>query len=297
MKAHIFSIGLISLALVGCATGYEETQVDELPVRNYVAKPGTEPQIEKSENVEREIGADASVDSYPVNAKPGECYSKVTLPARYANRQVRVVKADASERVEVIPARYRWVDKRIEVQPPTTKIKKIPARYGLVSERILVAEAYTKWEEKPNALGVMEMCRVEVPAEYRTVQKKVLKTPAQTKRETVPGVYKTVRVKEKVSDETTRSVKVPASYQTVTQRVKTRDSEIKWSRILCNKNANNKTIRRVQSSLKRLGYFKNKIDGVIGRDTMKAVDKFQRDNNLAQGALTFETVRALGIRT
>src|SRR5262249_30631953 len=42
----------------------------------------------------------------PPNAKPGECYAKVWVPATYKTISERILVRDASERLEVVPAKY-----------------------------------------------------------------------------------------------------------------------------------------------------------------------------------------------
>ena len=54
-------------------------------------------------------------------------------------------------------------------------------------------------------------------------------------------------------------------------------------------------IRRVQQALTKAGYKPGSADGVSGPRTVAALKSFQQDNNLAAGALTKETLRALGV--
>jgi hypothetical protein len=42
----------------------------------------------------------------PPNAKPGECYARVYVPPAYKSTEERMLKREASEKVEVIPAKY-----------------------------------------------------------------------------------------------------------------------------------------------------------------------------------------------
>ena len=52
----------------------------------------------------------------------------------------------------------------------------------------------------------------------------------------------------------------------------------------------------MQVRLGDMGYNPGPIDGVIGRETMGAVSAFQKDNKMASGQLTMETLRALGVQ-
>ncbi len=45
----------------------------------------------------------------PSDPKPGECYARVIIPAKYTTSSEQVLKRAASERIEIIPARYEQV--------------------------------------------------------------------------------------------------------------------------------------------------------------------------------------------
>lgn len=183
----------------------------------------------------------------PPNAKPGECYARVLIPARYESQSQRVVVQpestrvetsparfenmtqrllvrDASERVEVVPATYRTVTERVLVQPAQEILEPVPPTYRSVSERILVRPGYTTWKkgrgpiERIDAATGEIMCLVEVPPEYRTVTKRVIDRPASTRKVVRPAVYRNVTRQVVDRPATTRRVAVPAEYQTVTVR-------------------------------------------------------------------------------
>jgi len=70
---------------------------------------------------------------------------------------------------------------------------------------------------------------------------------------------------------------------------------MEWARILCETNVDSRTITRVQSALRKSGHNPGPIDGVMGYETSAALKSFQRDNNLAVGGLTYETLKRLGV--
>ncbi|MGB0507349.1 MAG: hypothetical protein ACPGGK_14235, partial [Pikeienuella sp.] len=113
----------------------------------------------------------------PNNAKPGECYARVTQPAQfktisekvvereasaklvvqpatYKKVQERVVVKEATKRVEVIPATYKTITEKVLVSPAKTKIVTTAAKYKTVTERILVRGAYTAWKPGGNVIAV-----------------------------------------------------------------------------------------------------------------------------------------------
>ena len=181
---------------------------------------------------------------YPPNAKPGECYARVLIPAKYKTEKVKVLKKEAGEKIKIIPAQYAWenqkilvkeaseklvpippvyktVTEKILVKPATEIIKKVPAVYETVTEKILVKPGYTTWKkgkgpiEKVDAATGEIMCLVEVPPVYKTVKKRVLKTPATTKTIPVPAVYKTVTKRVVAKPASTKKVPIPAVYKTI----------------------------------------------------------------------------------
>jgi len=54
-------------------------------------------------------------------------------------------------------------------------------------------------------------------------------------------------------------------------------------------------IRRIQQALANAGYKPGPADGISGPRTLNALNSFQRDNNLASGDITKETLRVLGV--
>ena len=49
------------------------------------------------------------------NAKPGECYAKVVIPAQYKTENVDVTVREASVRFETVAAEYQVVEERQQI--------------------------------------------------------------------------------------------------------------------------------------------------------------------------------------
>ncbi len=183
----------------------------------------------------------------PPNAKPGECYARLLIPAQYETRQERILiepegerietiparyetvterveVREASERLEVVPAAYRTVTERVMVEPEQEILEPIPATYRTVTERILVRDGYTTWKkgrgpiERLDAATGEIMCLVEVPPEYRTVTKRVTDQPAGARKVVKPAVYRTVTRQVVERPAATRRVAIPPKYENVTLR-------------------------------------------------------------------------------
>ena len=246
------------------------------------------------------------------------------IPARYDYEEETVMVQEESKKLEVIPATYKTVTERVMVEPEKTQIREVPAEYEAVSETILVKPAYTTWKKGRGPIERLDastgeiMCLVEVPAEYKTVTKQVVKTPARTvedvtpaKYETVtrkvvdtpartrevvvPARYDTVKVRKLVSKASTNTVEIPAEYKTVPTRKLVKDSRLEWREILCETNTTPGVISRLQKALNSKGYDAGSADGILGNQTLDAVKKYQRDNNMASGQLTIKVLDDLGV--
>jgi hypothetical protein len=184
---------------------------------------------------------------YPPDAKPGECYAKVLVPAKYDVVSEKVLKREASDKITIIPAKYewveervlvkeanevlsvkpatfRWVEERIMVEPASTRLVSVPAEYETVSERVLDRPEQTTWKkgrgpiEKIDNLTGEILCLVVEPATYKTITRTIVKKPASTRQVDVPAVFKTIR--KQVLDTPPAVVKtaVPAEYSTIRVR-------------------------------------------------------------------------------
>lgn len=191
--------------------------------------------------------APANTDMVPPNARPGECYSRVNIPAAFKTEEEKLLKRAGSERVDIVPAKYEdgeervllkpagkrleiipatydTVDERILVRPASKRIEQVPATYETVSEQVLVTPSTTVWKrgvgDGTNATKVDDatgdvMCLVDVPAVYKTFSKEVIKTAATTREVDIPAEYTTVKKQVVKTAATTREIDVPAEYGTV----------------------------------------------------------------------------------
>jgi len=247
-----------------------------------------------------------------------------TVPARYEWAEQKVLTREASQQLKVIPAKYGWKEEQVLVREASTKLVEQPAVYENVEEKILVREGYTTWkkgrgpiERIDNATGEI-MCLVEVPPQYKTVIKKVVKTPASVREVKIPAEYKTVKrrvviepaktvtvdvpeqyqtvkVRKMAEKPQERRIEIPAEYQEVSDQVLVTDGHLEWRPILCETNTSPDVVRKLQMALRNGGYNPGPIDGVIGRETMAAVNAYQKANGLAYGQLTMETLRKLQV--
>lgn len=193
----------------------------------------------------------------PMNAKPGECYAKVLIPAKTKT---------TSERVQIS-----------EEQKVLARI--IPAQYKIETEEVLVKEAQKVWKsgrgpvERVNQTTGEILCLVEEPAVYKTIERRVLIAPEQPE-------YKMV----------------PAAFETVTRTEVVEPASMEWRRILCETNLTPHVIRQIQSALNSKGFDAGVVDGRAGRKTLSALNQFQIRNDLASRGITYESIEALGVK-
>jgi hypothetical protein len=324
------------------------------------------------------------------NSTPGNCFREYYTPEKYKTISEEIVVKEARTENKITPAKYEMIEKTIEVKPASKKTITIPATYEYKEDKILVEKAKTVWKkginpaQKLNGATGEIMCLVKIPAKYKIIKKKVVKTPASTKVVEVPAITQTIKIKKLISDASSKTIIIPAVTQTIEKKVLDKKSEFSWTkvgnnidkkwmytghqiclletpaqhrkitktivdtnasikelvinpsykvmkikklveeakevktpikaiyktlakkekvsdayqsweRILCQTNMNKEVILKIQNALKIKGYNPGKIDAVLGRGTHVAIDKYQRDNSLATGGITYETLKALNV--
>jgi len=248
------------------------------------------------------------------------------IPARYQTMTESVVTQEGHERLEVVPPTFRTVTEQIEVRPPTVRHVTTEPQYETVSERVLERPARQVWkpgrgplERVDQATGQI-LCLVEEPAVYKTITRRVLTRPAETREVQVPGEYRSVTrrivdqpaqvrrvsVPPKTSNMTVQRmveparvshVPVPEQVATVTVRELAAPSSLEWRPVICETNMTPGLVQRVQRALKAQGFDPGPIDGVIGRRTVAALNRFQQARGLpVDSYLNIQSVQALGVQ-
>lgn len=237
-----------------------------------------------------------------IDEATGEIMCLVEVPATYKTLRKRVLVSPATTRTIDIPAEYKTVEVRELVSDGETSVKTIPAEYKTVQVETEVAAGQFVWHEVHNGDHPKQtrtgnkICLTEQPAVYTTETRRVVVQPATTRVEEIPARYETVEVRKMVADAQERRTTIPAEYKTVTTSELEKDGYMEWRSILCDTNMTGTRISQIQQALKSEGYNPGPIDGVIGAETIQAVNAFQRDNNLpVDRYLNIETVRALGV--
>lgn len=187
------------------------------------------------------------------DAKPGQCYAKVMVPAQYESKAEKVMVRESAEKIETIPAQYEWVEEKVTLSAAHTKLVPIPAKYEKVTEKIEVRPAQKLWvtELKDDALpaspallnaakaaginlaeAVPGMCFQEYyrPAQFKTETTDVLIKEAAEKVEILPAKYETVEEKVLVKEASKKIVEVPATYDMVSEEILIEPAKTVWKK-------------------------------------------------------------------
>lgn len=260
----------------------------------------------------------ASVIEEIVSQEAGEQLD--VTPAEYEWVEKLIPISEEERTIEIIPATYKTVQEQIIVEPERKEFEIIPAQYEEVKEKIVVKPAMRVWRKSRGGAASLtgEVMRlIEVPAEYEVItknrmvappqirevvkppetaiiEKKVIDQPATTREIVIPAEHKTIRVKQLVTPPKEVRTATPAKLQKITKQEVVANAQLKWQRVPCDNDLNEANVIAIQEGLRRAGYDIT-ADGKFGKGSQEALEKFQEARGLAKGAITIETMKALGI--
>ncbi len=237
-----------------------------------------------------------------IDSATGEIMCLVEVPAEYKIVKKRVIDTPATTKVVKIPEVTKTIKIREQIADAKEIRKTIPAKYKTITKTVLADEGDYVWHEIHNmtmsskSRTGRQICLVNEPAEYKTTVKRIVKEPAKTVEMEIPAVMKTVKVKKMVAKPQEIRTQIPAVYKTVTREELVSEGKMEWRSILCETNMTINRISDIQRALLAKGYNPGPIDGVVGPETMAAMNAFQKDNNLpVDKYLNVESIRALGV--
>lgn len=241
-------------------------------------------------------------------------------PAKYEWVEKQVPISEEERSIELIPATYKTVEEKVVVEPERKEFEIIPARYEEVTEEIMIKPAMRVWQKSTGGAATLtgEVMRlIEVPAEYKTIgkqkmvaapqirevvipaeyaviKKKVIDTPATTREVIIPAEFKTIRVKQLVDE--AQEIRTPTApiMQKISKNEVVQAAQLNWQRVPCENDLNEANIIAIQKGLKAAGY-EVTPDGKFGAGSREALEKFQEAKGLSKGAITVESMKALGV--
>ncbi|WP_432472620.1 peptidoglycan-binding domain-containing protein [Amphritea sp. HPY] len=238
-----------------------------------------------------------------IDAATGEIMCLVDVPATYKTVTKRVLASPATTRQVEIPAEYETVKVKELVSQPREERKAVAAEYSDVALTRKAAEASFVWHEVHNTEHPKatrtgnKICLTERPTQYETVERTVVVKQAGFEKTEIPAQFETIEVRKLVAYAQEKRFDIPAEYETVKLSRLEKDGFMEWRSILCETNMTVATIRDIQRALLAQGYNPGSIDGVVGVETMAAVNAFQRASSLpTDDYINMQTVNALQVK-
>lgn len=239
-----------------------------------------------------------------IDEATGEIMCLVEVPATYKTVKRTVLKSPARTETVAVPAEYRTVKVRKLVSSAKETRTPIAAEYGQVERQVVDQAAGFVWHEISNTDHPTttrtgnKICLTETKPQFKTVTRTVVAQPAQSRTIEIPAKYEEVKVDKLVSAAREEVTQIPAKYRTVQKRELVKDGYMAWRSILCETNMTRSRIADLQRALQKAGHNigPSGADGVIGKETIEAVNDFQRANNLpVDRYINVATLKALGV--
>ncbi|MFV8571562.1 peptidoglycan-binding domain-containing protein [Marinobacter sp. SBS5] len=262
-------------------------------------------------------------DNLEVKVRDSEVRLEVT-PAEFRRGLKKVVTKQGTKTYRVKPATYKEVVEEVEVKPETTRLVVEPAVYEEVEEEVVLEEARTELEPcrtsgaaaYARASSAFGFCAKEIPAKTKTVRVTKLVKPETTRTEVIPAEYKTVtrwvvdepaevipvamqdeidalEIAELVKPAETVQQEVPAEMLSMNVKRYEGKPKIVARQAVCDRNLTSDMVLKMQQRLENQGYAPGVQDGLLGPATLDALTLYQRENGLASGAITIETLEHL----
>ncbi len=282
----------------------KEQSIDVLPSSKKVVQiPAEYEYVEEKVLVEeaKTVWKKGQNPSQKLSGATGEIMCLVKVPAKYKTIKKLVVMSAARTEIQEVPAEVQKVAVQTIVAEPTLKNILIPAVYETVEKKVFESKASFKWVntnvgvDAPWQSTGNQICLIEETVATQDVTTVVLDAAESVTEEVIPATFEVIEVQKLVSAEKEVRTPIEAEYKMVEKRKKLANTHVGWKRILCQTNMTNDVITQIQFSLNKKGYSVGEADGLLGRGTSRALERFQKDSNLATGGVTYETLGALNI--
>jgi hypothetical protein len=282
----------------------KEQQIEVIPASKKVVEiPAEYEYIEEKILIEeaKSVWKKGKNPAQKLSGATGEIMCLVKVPAKYKTIKKLVVKSPARTEIQDIPAEIQSIAVQHIVAGSTLKHTLVPAVHKTIEKKVPDTAASFLWTDastgvdKPWKATGNQVCLVEVAAVTKDVKKVVLDVPASVKEETIPATYEIVKIEKLVSEAAEVRTPVEAEYKMLDKRKKVAASSIAWQRILCQTNMTKDVIKKIQTGLNEKSYKVGKPDGILGRGTRNALARYQKDNGLSTGGITYETLGSLNI--
>lgn len=178
INKHIASVALLSIAVSFAVQAYAEEDVAAAESNGPIDATNTLP-----------------------NAKPGECFAKVIVPAEYELRPTEIETQPAQEDVELVKATFDTEEQEVEIKPAYTKLKAVAPTFRTDEETVELEEARKEWVTSLEKNAVPASPALLVAAQTNGVAIEGV-TPGQCFREYyTPATFEQKEKQVKIKDE------------------------------------------------------------------------------------------------
>ncbi len=279
----------------------EETVVVTQASKKKVYKPAEYEVVEEKIEIEpaKAVWKKGDGPITKIDNSTGEIMCLIQVPAKYKIIKKTVLKAPSSIDLVEVPEATKAVKISKLISDATVDKIKIPAEYKKVTLTNKISDAAFTWRtsgtEGEGTYTGNQICLKEVPAKFAKIKKLVIDSAATVEEEKVEPVAKLIKVSNVATPAEEIRTKVPAEFATVEKRSKISSERLEWRRVLCKTNMGADINKKIQQALKDAGVYEGTVDGNFGKGSMKAVEKFQKENGMATGGLTIDVLEKLGI--
>lgn len=251
------------------------------------------------------------------------------LPAQFARQDKEIIIKQGATTYRVQPPIYKSVQEKIITRPEVRKSVVEPAVYETKTSTITIQSAHTKlvscndhtpYNSVKLPSSTQSLCAQEVPAKTKQLTRKILVKPETTRVIVQPPKYKTItkqvlvqpakvipikiaaqtkdiNVIDVARNEKIEEQQIPPEIRKLTATHYEGEPKLVFRRAVCSKNMTPTLVKSLQEALREKDINAGPVDGKYGQYTQKALLQYQRQNGLAYGALTYETLNSLNIRT
>ncbi len=156
------------------------------------------------------------------DAKPGECFAKVIVPATYETSTKEVEVQPEQETVEIIPATFDTAEQEIQTKPAYTTLKAVPAKYRSEEELVEIEPARNEWVTSLGRKGIPASPALLVAAKTSGIDIDAATAGACYREFYMPAKFeqneKKIEVKEASENIVIKTAEFEASEETVTIR-------------------------------------------------------------------------------
>ena len=282
--------------------GGEEVVVVKQASKKKVYKPAEYEIVEEKIEIEpaKAVWKKGDGPITKIDNSTGDIMCLVQVPAKYQIFKKTVLKTKSSIELVDVPEATKAVKISKLVNDASVDKVKVPAEYKKVSITNKVSDASFSWkaagEEGEGVYTGNQICLKETAAKFAKVKKLVVDSAATVEEEKVEPVTNMIKVSNVATEAEEIRTKVAAVYKTIETRSKNSAERLEWRQILCRTNMGPGINKKIQQALKDAGVYEGVVDGNIGRGTMKSLEQFQKDNDMATGGITLDVLKKLGVQ-